>query len=358
MERRVVLTGGGTAGHVMPNVALLPELYKRGFSVYYIGGAQGMEKGIITPLNVPYSGISAGKLRRYLSLANITDAFRVIKGVADARKALKEIRPLAVFSKGGFVTVPVVAAARTLKIPVIIHESDMTPGLANRIALPLARRICVTFPETADKLPKGKTVVTGAPIREELFRGSGIEGRKICGFEGARPVMLVIGGSLGSAALNGAVRAALPDLAGVYDVAHICGKGRADAAAGTPGYRQFEFADKELPHLYAAADIVVSRAGSSVINELLALRRPNLLIPLSKKASRGDQILNAASFEARGFSMVLSEGALTPAALVMAVNDLYENRGKYSAAMKGAKTPDAAEIIAEIIAGATSETDE
>ena len=304
------MTGGGTAGHVIPNLALVPLLAKEGIAVEYIGSEAGIEKRLVTEKGIPFHGIPSGKLRRYFDLKNITDPFRVVAGVFKAWALLGRIRPALVFSKGGFVAVPVVLAARARGIPVVLHESDMTPGLANRLCIPFAAIVCASFRETLDHLPSGKAVHTGAPIRAELFAGERSKGLAFLGFpeEPAKPLLLSMGGSLGSRALNRALREALPALAGRFRVAHICGKGAIDPALeGGPDYRQFEYVGSELPDLLAAADFVLSRAGANAIFELLALQKPNLLVPLPLASSRGDQILNARAFEAQGYSRVLPE---------------------------------------------------
>ena len=279
--KKIVLTGGGTAGHVTPNIALMPALKKDGYQISYIGSYDGIERRLIEELNVPYYGISSGKLRRYFDVKNFTDPFKVVKGYFEARKILKKLKPDVVFSKGGFVSVPVVLAAKSCKIPAIIHESDMTPGLANKLAIPSAYKICHNFPETADNLPKGKAVLSGSPIRQELLTGNRFKGLQLCGFNDEKPVILVIGGSLGAAAINEAVRKALPVLLPSYQIIHVCGKGKVDAAIkNCPGYIQFDYVKDELSDLLAAADLVISRAGSNAICEFLALNKPNILIPL------------------------------------------------------------------------------
>ena len=310
--KRIILTGGGTAGHVTPNIALLPRLRELGYDIHYIGSYNGIEKELIEPFGIPYHGISSGKLRRYFSVQNFTDPFRVLKGFREARVLIKDLKPDVIFSKGGFVSVPVVLAGKRSKVPVIIHESDMTPGLANKIAIPSAAKVCCNFPETLENLPKDKAVLTGSPIRQELLSGNKIAAMDLCGFTADKPVILVIGGSLGSVVVNKAVREALPDLLKDFQIIHLCGKGKMDESlSGTKGYCQFEYIKDELRDIFALADVVISRAGANAICELLALRKPNLLIPLSAKASRGDQILNARSFERQGFSLVLEEEELT-----------------------------------------------
>ncbi|MCR4672784.1 MAG: undecaprenyldiphospho-muramoylpentapeptide beta-N-acetylglucosaminyltransferase [Lachnospiraceae bacterium] len=348
--KKIVLTGGGTAGHITPNIALLPELRKRGYDIEYIGSIDGMEKEMIAAEGVPYHGISTGKLRRYLSARNLTDPFRIIKGYFQARSLLKKIKPDVIFSKGGYVSVPVVYAAKSLRIPSVIHESDMTPGLANKLCFGSASRICCNFPETLQYLPEGKSVLTGSPIRQELFTGEKAKGLEYCGFDSSKPVILVIGGSLGSAAINKAVRAVLPKLLESFQIIHICGAGNLnETLTGTPGYRQFEFVREPLKDLMAAADLVISRAGANVICELLALRKPNILIPLPTGASRGDQLINAASFKKQGFSFLLPEEEMTEESLLNAVNTVFADRQSYVSAMEKSGLADSISVIAGML---------
>lgn len=346
----IVLTGGGTAGHVTPNIALIPGLKERGYEIFYIGSYNGIEKKLIEDMNIPYYGISTGKLRRYFDLKNISDPFRVLKGIHEAREILKKIRPDIIFSKGGFVAVPVALAASNLKIPLLIHESDMTPGLANRICIPYAVKVCCNFPETRDSLPEGKAFVTGTPIRQELLHGDADAGREFCGFNREKPVLMVIGGSQGSVFVNTKIREALPELLKNWQVVHLCGKGNLDDSLDhTPGYRQYEYIKEQLPDLFAMADVVVSRAGANAICEISALAKPNLLIPLGTNASRGDQILNARSFEKQGYSMVLEEENLTEESLLEAVGKLYENRETYRKAMQSSSHTDSIRVILQLI---------
>ena len=350
MSKKIVLTGGGTAGHVTPNIALLPHLKNKGYEISYMGSYDGIEKKLIADYNIPYYGISTGKLRRYFDPKNFTDPFRVIKGFGEAKKILKEIKPDVVFSKGGFVSVPVVRAAAALKIPCIIHESDMTPGLANKLCIPVAKKICCNFPETLNHLPEGKAVLTGSPIREELSKGNKLAAYEVCGFTANKPVIMVIGGSLGSVAINKAVREALPSLLNDFQVVHICGKEKIDnLLLTTKGYHQFEYLKAELKDIFAMADLVISRAGANAICEILALKKPNLLIPLPAGSSRGDQILNAASFEAQGYSMVISEDDLTKELLVSKVQELYCNRNTYIEAMAESEQSDSIQTIMGLI---------
>lgn len=334
MAKKIVLTGGGTAGHVTPNIALIPRLHELDYEISYIGSYEGIEKKLILDFDIPYYGIATGKLRRYLDPKNLTDPFRVLKGYSETRKYLKDIKPDIVFSKGGFVSVPVVRAAASLDIPCIIHESDMTPGLANKICIPVAEKICCNFPETIRMLPEGKAVLTGSPIREELARGNRIAAYDLCKFSSNKPVVMVIGGSLGAETINRTVREALPRLLKDFQVVHICGKDKVDnLMLNIEGYKQFEYVKGELKDIFAMTDVVVSRAGANSICELLALKKPNLLIPLSAHSSRGDQIQNARSFESQGFSLVVDDDYLTESLLVEKIHELYFTRQTYIDAM-------------------------
>lgn len=348
--KKIILTGGGTAGHVTPNLALIPSLQEHGYEIRYIGSYQGMEKKLIEDAGIPYSGISSGKLRRYFDLKNFSDPFRVIKGYEEACKLLKEFKPDVIFSKGGFVAVPVVLAARHRHIPTIIHESDMTPGLANKLCIPSAKKVCCNFPETLQYLPAEKAVLTGSPIRAELLKGDRLAGLQYAHLSAEKPVILVIGGSLGSVTVNQAVRALLSRLLPDYQVVHICGKDHLDESLiGTSGYVQYEYVDAPLRHLFAAADLVISRAGANSICEILALHKPNILIPLSAAASRGDQILNASSFAKQGFSTLLEEEAMTGDTLYQAISDTYENRSTFIHKMEQSHLINAVETIIRLI---------
>ena len=352
--KRIVLTGGGTAGHVTPNIALVPSLRKLGYDIHYIGSYDGIERKLIEEMGIPYYGIDAGKLRRYFDPKNFTDPFKVLHGYGQARKLIRQLNPDVVFSKGGFVTVPVVIAAHRRHVPVIIHESDMTPGLANKLSIPSASKVCCNFPETLEHLPEGKAVLTGSPIRQELLAGNRLKALNFCGFTANKPVLMIIGGSQGSAVVNDAMRGILPELLKTFQVIHLCGKDKVDHSLDhLEGYVQFEYIKKELADLFALADICVSRAGANAICEILALRKPNLLIPLSANASRGDQILNAESFENQGFSEVLTEEDLAPSILIPRIMKLYENRGTYIAAMEKSEQSDAIPRIIALIEEAT-----
>lgn len=348
--KRIVLTGGGTAGHVTPNIALLPRLKELGYDIHYIGSYDGIERKLIEQCHIPYYGISSGKLRRYFDWKNFSDPFKVLKGYSQARALLKKLNPDVVFSKGGFVSVPVVMAAKHRKIPAIIHESDITPGLANKLAIPNACKVCCNFPETLKYLPEEKAVLTGSPIRKELLFGNRLQGLSYCRFTPNKPVILIIGGSSGSQFINEVVRSLLPELLKSYQVLHLCGKGNLDHSLDdTSGYAQLEYANKELSDLFAAADIVISRAGANAICELLALRKPNILIPLSANASRGDQILNARSFERQGYSMVIEEEQLNDVILLDSIHKLFAGRSQYVEAMEKSEQLNSVETVVQLI---------
>ena len=350
-EKKIILTGGGTAGHVTPNLALVPYLKNAGFEISYIGSKDGLESKLIPDAGIPYYTISTGKLRRYHSIRNFTDPFRVMAGISKAKKIIKEIRPNIIFSKGGYVGLPVVVAAKLCKVPVVSHESDMTPGLANKLSLPFCKEICCNFPETVKRLPRKKAVLTGSPIRGELLTGRKEKGLELCHFTEQRPVIMVIGGSLGAASVNAAVRAALPKLLPDFQIVHLCGKGKLDETLldmESRGYKQFEYVTDDLKDIFAMADLVISRAGANSICELVSLKKPNILVPLSR-GSRGDQILNARSFEAQGYSIVVEDDDKLSENLIEKVTELYFTRQTYIDAMSRSSQNNAVRIIVSLI---------
>lgn len=348
--KAIVLTGGGTSGHVTPNIALLPGLKRSGYDIHYIGSKAGIEKQLIENEGIPYYFINTGKLRRYFDLKNFTDSFKVLDGFRQAYMILGKLNPSIIFSKGGFVSCPVVWAAWLRRIPVVIHESDITTGLTNKLSMPFATKVCYTFPESGGNIPAKKRVLTGMPIREELIKGSSSKGKIICGFYNTKPNILVIGGSQGSEKINSVIRSVLDSLLKGFNICHICGKGNVRNELNSKiGYKQFEYTNEEQPHIFAMADIVVSRAGATVLFELLALKKPNLLIPLSKAASRGDQILNASSFESQGYSMVLQEEKLNGKSLADSIRTLYQEADRYRKAMKSNAFSNGASSVLEVI---------
>ncbi len=358
MNKKILLTGGGTAGHVTPNLALIPELRKKGWEIIYVGTKDGIERRLIADFkDVKYYPISAGKLRRYFDPKNFSDPFRVMKGYFDASSILKKEKPDVIFSKGGFVSVPVIHAAHAHHIPSILHESDLTPGLANRLCSKVVWKVCCNFPETLKYLPSEKTVLTGTPIREELARGDKEEGRKLCGFNDYKPVIMVLGGSLGAKSINDTLRGTLDSILEYFNVIHICGNDKMDnLKLNMSGYKQFEYVKAELKDLFALADLVVSRAGANSICELLALKKPNILIPLSAKASRGDQILNARSFEEQGFSVVIQDEDLDEDILEEKIHEVYREKDKYIDRMNKSEQTDAIAAIIKLIENAASES--
>ena len=311
MSKRIVLTGGGTAGHVTPHLSLIPRLREMGYEIHYIG-TSGIEKQMISKIpDIRYHEVKSGKLRRYFSWQNFIDPFKVIWGALQSVAAIHKIKPDVCFSKGGFVSVPVVFGAWLCRVPTICHESDLTPGLANRICSKFAMKVCTTFPECAKALG-AKGVHTGTPLRPELFKGSRAAGLALSGFDGVKPILLMTGGSLGAQSVNKCLREALPQLLPHMDVLHLCGKGNLDESlVNTPGYCQKEFLSEEMPDALAVADIVLSRAGSNTLSELLALHKPMLLVPYPLSASRGDQVENAKSYAAEGLAHVLMQEDMT-----------------------------------------------
>lgn len=348
--KRIVMTGGGTAGHVTPNIALIPGLKELGYEIHYIGTEKGIERKLIEKEGIPYHIVNAGKLRRYLDLKNLTDTLRITQGFMQSLAIIRKLKPSIVFSKGGFVSSPVVWAAWMNRIPIVIHESDYSPGLANKIAIPFAKSICYTFPETEKYISKEKGVLTGIPVRESLFSGDKRTGREICGFSDEKPVILVIGGSLGSEVINKSIRSNIKTILRNFQVCHICGKGNTDKNyEGIKGYKQFEYVREELSHLFAMADLIISRAGATVLYEILALRKPNILIPLSKKVSRGDQILNAESFKKQGLSYVIMEEELDKKSILEGIERVYKDRSAYINAMNSNKAGNGIDEVIKVV---------
>ncbi|OCH97233.1 undecaprenyldiphospho-muramoylpentapeptide beta-N-acetylglucosaminyltransferase [Legionella jamestowniensis] len=351
MNPRIVFTGGGTAGHVTPNLALIEILQKNDWQIDYIGSEEGVEKGMISTLNIPYHAISSGKLRRYFSWQNFLDPLKIFGGVVQSYCLLRKLKADIVFSKGGFVAFPVVVAAWLNRIPVIAHESDMTPGLANRLSFPFVDKICVTFAAAKKHFKKQQKIeVTGTPIRSQLFKGSKKKGLELCGFTTEKPCILAMGGSLGSALLNSTLRENLAALCEHFQIIHLCGKGKVDPGLlNKKGYCQLEYANEELADLFAATDLVISRAGANALCEILALGKPHVLIPLSAKVSRGDQIQNANYFKGQGVSVVVEEEKLTAQTLLKAINDVNQHKEEIVAKIKALNIESAALKIIALI---------
>ena len=351
-KKSIILTGGGTAGHVSLNEAIIPSLLEKGYDVHYIGSHTGIERELIGGAfpDLPYYAISSGKLRRYFSTQNFTDPFRVVAGVAQAFKIIRKIKPSVIFSKGGFVSVPVVIAAKLANVPVVAHESDVTPGLANKIALPFASHVFTVFKETMQHLPSDKATCTGSIIRSQLFTGNVEKGLERCGFTVDKKVILVMGGSLGSVVLNEALRNNLRQLLEKYQIIHICGKGNLDTSLlNIEGYKQFEYVTEELPDLMYAANYIISRAGSNSIFEFLALHKPMLLIPLSAEKSRGDQILNAKLFQSQGFAHVLYEEDLNDETFKVSIEKFISNEDRIIDKLLEAEPPKTPKEMVDLI---------
>ncbi|MEE6449406.1 undecaprenyldiphospho-muramoylpentapeptide beta-N-acetylglucosaminyltransferase [Gottfriedia acidiceleris] len=349
-KKTIVFTGGGSAGHVTPNIAIINELNKNDWDIHYIGSKKGIEKELINKIELPYYGISSGKLRRYIDFENIIDLFRVIKGCLDARKVLKKIKPSLVFSKGGFVSVPVIIAASTLKIPIFIHESDMTPGLANKISQRFATKIFTSFEEAKNYFPKNKTTVIGSPIRKELLNGSREKGLEFLNFKNYIPIITIMGGSLGAKKINETVRGSLQELTKKYQIVHLCGKGNVDESLKKiDGYKQFEYVHDELADVLAASQMIITRGGSNAIFEFLALHKPMLIIPLTKNQSRGDQILNANSFKEKGFALMMEEEDLTNKSLQESIEELQIKRDLFITKMKSSNQSKALDLLLDEI---------
>lgn len=350
--RKIVFTGGGTAGHVTPNIALIETLIQQNWQIDYIGSYDGVEKSMIEDIGIPYHAVYSGKLRRYFSWQNCLDPFKVVMGIIQSYLLLRKIKPHVVFSKGGFVALPVVIGAYLNRIPVIAHESDISPGLANRLSFPFVTKICVTFDAAKHYFKQlDKIEVTGTPIRLQLFEGDRKKGLALCGFKHSKPCVLVVGGSQGSSGLNAAIRKGLDELTSRYQIIHLCGKGKLDESyVNHPDYYQLEYANQELPDLLAASDLVVSRAGANALYELLALGLPHVLIPLSRKVSRGDQIQNAEFFQKQGISTVLDDDLLTSETLLESINDVFAHRDSLNQAIKALNITSATDKIIKLLA--------
>lgn len=355
--KTIIFTGGGTAGHVTPNLALLDYFDLNEWNIHYIGSKNGIEKDLLSRVDgVVYHEIEAGKFRRYISVKNLTDPFRVIKGYSESKKIIMDLKPDVVFSKGGYVSVPVVAAAKGI-CPVICHESDYTPGLANKIAATFADSVCVTFEDTLPYIKNGKGVWTGTPVRKSLFKGSKESGFTFSGLTGNKPVLLCMGGSQGAQALNNALRDALPILLPQFDIIHLCGKGKIEQSISQEGYVQFDYVTEEMKDLFAISDIVLSRAGANSVFELLALHKPSVLVPLPLEASRGDQILNANYFEKKGYAFHLDQHKMTAQTLASALKEVFAKRDAYISAMNSCKNSNGNDIIFKMITDAANSND-
>lgn len=332
--KKILFTGGGSAGHVSVNVALIPEFKSHNYNIAYIGSKNGIEKEMIGKISdVKYYPISSGKLRRYFSWENFIDPFKVLKGVFDSILVLKKEKPDFVFSKGGFVSVPVCVAAKILNIPVVLHESDLSPGLANKINIKFCNHIFTTFEDTIKYLPKGKASLIGAIVRDDIYSGSKEKGYEFTGFNSEKPVILVMGGSLGSKILNDYIFENIDKLTKKYQIVHLVGKGLINDSIQKNGYKQYEFLSKELFDVLAITDFTISRAGANALYEFLALNKPAILVPLGTNQSRGDQIENANFFAENGFSKVVSEDEFSSFE-VSKIDEFYNLLPEYIGSMK------------------------
>lgn len=349
MASALVFTGGGTAGHVLPVEPLIRRFSDLGWEAHFIGSKSGLETRLLSDMPVICHEITCGKLRRYFSFENFVDALRVPVGVIEAWTVLRHVRPRLVFSKGGYVSFPVVVAAWLLRIPVIVHESDRSAGLANRMAFPFARLVCTNFEGSAIKA-RARVEWTGMPLRRALFEGDAEAGRRLIEAPAGKPVVVVVGGSLGSAMLNKAVREVPLELTQRAHIVHVCGPGQIDHAFdNVAGYTQFEYLGETWGDVLAAADLVVSRAGATMLGELMALRIPSVLVPLGRAASRGEQIENARYAEQAGAARVLLEEALTGESLAREVFAMLENLDHWKSRLQDARPPDAAAHIERLI---------
>lgn len=346
--KTILLTGGGTAGHVSPHLALIP-LLKKDYKIHYIGSYKGIERGIIESQGIPYTPISVGKLRRYFSWENLKDVFRVLRGTLQAIYHIGKIKPALLFSKGGFVAVPVVLAAKFHKVPIICHESDLTPGIATQITAKFSKTVCTSFPECA-KFFGSKGVYTGTPLRENLFQGDAERAKQKYQI-GKKPILLIMGGSQGAQAINENIQTVLDTLLESFDILHLCGPGKINTSIlDKQGYIQIEYLNEELADVLAASDIVISRAGSNSIAELKALHKPMLLIPYpATGVSRGDQILNAKNFVAKGWAMQRLQEDLSPEILLHDIAELYTKKAEFTAKLIEDGVQNGAETVYSIL---------
>lgn len=348
--KKILFTGGGSSGHVTPNLALIPKFQREDWQVIYVGSTNGIEKQIISRLNIPYFSIPTGKLRRYFSWQTFIDPFKILAGLCKACFICFKEKPNVIFSKGGFVSVPIVIASWLNRIPVIIHEADLTPGLANKLSTPFATKICVTFSISEKYYAKNKVVFTGLPIRAQLLQGNAEMGRAFCGFKPEKPIILVAGGGLGAIAINLVLREKLPKLLQQYQIVHLCGKGKTDAKYNdVSGYKQFEYLNEEYSNILACADLIVSRAGANSLYEMLSLKKLHILIPLPLSASRGDQIHNANYFAKQGMSEVIIQENLTADLLQEKIHHILLHKDDYYQSLNQLKLPDSVELIYHLI---------
>jgi UDP-N-acetylglucosamine--N-acetylmuramyl-(pentapeptide) pyrophosphoryl-undecaprenol N-acetylglucosamine transferase len=353
----ILFTGGGSSGHVTPNIALIEKFISEGWQVVYAGSKRGIESELIKRLGVRYYSVATGKLRRYFSWRTFIDPLTVLWGIVQSFILFQKLSPNVIFSKGGFVAFPIVVGAWLNRIPIVIHESDLTPGLANKLSFPFADKVCVSFKEGKQLIKAKNVVITGSPLRDSLLQGQAHKGRQFCLFNEQDPVLLILGGGQGSAIINETVWTILPKLLEAFQVAHVCGKGKIDHGLQNRNrYRQFEYLNEELADLLACADLVVSRAGANSLYELLLLKKPHILIPLSRRASRGDQIVNARYFAERGLSNVLLEENLTGEGLYTLIAKVYAEKKAQYQRLENFSLPNSNDLIYQEILGSVKQT--
>ncbi|MBN4051048.1 MAG: undecaprenyldiphospho-muramoylpentapeptide beta-N-acetylglucosaminyltransferase [Alkaliphilus sp.] len=349
-NKTIVFTGGGSTGHVSVNLAIIPKFVEDGWEVYYIGSKKGIEKQLVAKLDkVQYLTISTGKLRRYVDIKNVTDPFRVLSGIFQSYSIIRRIKPSVIFSKGGFVSPPVVLGGWLNNVPVVLHESDLSPGLANKISIPFVRKICTTFDATRKYLPKEKVHYIGPITRDSLKKGISDRGRDFLGFTSNKPVLLIMGGSLGAKHLNAVIRTNLKSLLSRFQIIHICGKGNIEKSIEIAGYKQIDYVEEELADVIALSDLVVSRAGSNAIFEFLYFRKPMVLVPLSRVSSRGDQILNAQEFKSKGYCEVVEDEDMDKSIFLSTIYKVFKDKNKYVTEMNKTKVRDNAKELYSVI---------
>lgn len=352
-QKRLVFTGGGTLGHVMPNLPLIEHYQQQGYTIHYIGSKKGEERAFVEARQINYHSIKTGKLRRYFDWQNFLDIFNVSLGIVQSFFVLLKLRPKVLFSKGGYVALPAVVGAWLLRIPIVIHESDRTPGLTTKLSKRFAKKICVSFQHAAQYFEAKKVTWTGLPVRTALFNASRESGLAVTGFSGNRPILLVFGGSLGAGFLNELIREYIttPWLS-QFDVVNICGEGKVDPELNYANYKQFERLGAEFLDVMQAADIVLTRGGATSLFELLAMKKPHVIIPLSKAVSRGDQVHNARYFADLGVSTFIEEEEASWERVQALLQQCYQNRAALLASMEQLEFAQATQKVIEVIDGA------
>ena len=347
---RVLLAGGGSGGSTAPVLAVAQELRRRTpCDFLYVGTAAGPERELVGSLDIPFRTVQTGKLRRYWSLQNLLDLGRIPLGLMESVSVVRGFRPDVAFAAGGFGAVPPLLAASLLRVPTVIHQQDVEPGLANRILAPFATAVTVTFPPSLNHFPRSKTRLTGNPVRREILAGSREEAMRLFGLSPDLPTVLVTGGGTGALGLNRLVARAVPVLAPTCQILHITGRGKGvEVPDSGTGYRQVEFLTDEMAHALAAAELIVSRAGLSTLTEIAALGKPSLLIPMP----RSHQGANAEAFAAVEAAVVLQEEELTPEQLAEAIQALLRDEDRLTALGRRAQSmmpPQAEARIADVI---------